>query len=121
MRVSTSDSKGTGFVFEVRENTALILTAHHVVDTNGKIEVETSKRRRYTATLLGYDAYRDIAVLSVCCGPFQALSLMERSRTISIGSEVLSIGYSLGMAGTPTVTRGIVSAVRRDEDMDAWV
>lgn len=119
--VEGPETNGTGFIFEVQDDTAHVLTAHHVVEGNGEIQIEAEDGLWYEAVLVGYDAYRDIAVLSVCCGTFKALPLLGISDTVNVGSEVLSIGYSLGMEGTPTVTRGIVSAVRRDDDMDAWL
>ena len=121
VRVSAPDTEGTGFVVETQGDTALVVTAYHLVDAAGKIEVEDSEGHWHDATLLGYHAYRDIAMLSVCCGSFEVLPLVDPLHTVNVGAEVLAIGYSLGIEGTPTVTRGIVSAVRRDEDMDAWL
>ena len=70
--------------------------------------------------MLGYDAYRDLAVLEICCGSFRPLSL-NGSQVIKTGLDVVAIGYPLGISGSATVTRGIVSAYRYDDDYQSWV
>ena len=62
------------------------------------------------------DQVRDLAVLSICCSAdFTALPFGDVSQ-VQVGSEVIVVGYALGIEGPATVTRGIVSAIRDDED-----
>ncbi len=99
---------------------AYVLTNYHVVEDVEEVEVEVEGVSTYTATRLGFDAYKDLAVLEVCCGTFHALPLQD-SDSIAVGAEVIAIGYPLGIAGSPTVTRGIVSAYRYDDNYRSWV
>ena len=99
---------------------AYVLTNYHVVEDLEEVEVEVEGVSTYTATRLGFDAYKDLAVLEVCCGTFHALPLQD-SDSIAVGAEVIAIGYPLGIAGSPTVTRGIVSAYRYDDNYRSWV
>ena len=40
---------------------------------------------------------------------------------VAVGSDVIAIGYALGIEGPATVTRGIVSAIRYQSEFDRWV
>ena len=120
VRIETSTGNGTGFIFETTGQTALVLTNHHVIDDTNRIQVVVNDAQRYRATVRGYDAYRDLAVLEICCGDFQALDFHD-SQNVKSGSEVIAIGYALGITGSATVTRGIISAVRYDTEYKSWV
>ena len=74
----------------------------------------------YNGTVLGVDATRDLAVISICCGDFTALEFGDAT-ALEVGDEVVNIGYALGIEGQATVTKGIVSALRYDSDHQAYV
>ncbi len=121
VRVRTNSGSGTGFVFETtHRGRAYVLTNHHVIQGAGRAEVLVNDASTYQGTVLGYDAYRDLAVLEICCGSFNPLSL-QGSQVIKPGAEVVAIGYPLGIEGSATVTRGIVSAYRYDDSYKSWV
>ncbi|MCY4365492.1 MAG: trypsin-like peptidase domain-containing protein [Chloroflexi bacterium] len=121
VRIETDWGQATGFIVGITEGGgAYVLTNYHIVEDAKEVEVEGEEASTYTATRLGYDAYKDLAVLQICCGTFFALTL-QGSDTIAVGTEVIAIGYPLGIAGSPTVTRGIVSAYRYDDDYRSWV
>ncbi len=121
VRVRTNSGSGTGFVFETtHRGGAYVLTNYHVIQGAGRAEVLVNDASTYQGTVLGYDAYRDLAVLEICCGSFNPLSL-QGSQVIKPGAEVVAIGYPLGIEGSATVTRGIVSAFRYDESYQSWV
>lgn len=69
-------------------------------------------------TLLGIDPSQDLAVLKICCGRFQPLKFADAS-SLNSGTQVVAIGYPLGISGRASVTDGIVSALRYDEGR--WV
>ena len=121
VRVQTSEGGGTGFIFETTVGGgAYVLTNHHVVDSASQVSVWANDASSYSAKVLGYDAYRDLAVLEICCGSFRSLDF-EDSSGLKSGNEVIAIGYALSYSGAATVTQGIVSAVRWDSDHSAWV
>ena len=121
VRIRTNSGGGTGFVFETtHRGGAYVLTNYHVIQGAGRVEVLVNDASAYRGTVLGYDAYRDLAVLEICCGSFNPLSL-QRSQVIKPGAEVVAIGYPLGIEGSATVTRGIVSAYRYDDSYRSWV
>ncbi len=121
VRVEASDGNGSGFIFENTQlGRAYILTNYHVIEGDNQPKVRVADSDIYTATVRGYDEYRDLAVLEICCGRFQTLSI-SGIRDIKAGSEVIAIGYALGFYGPATVTRGIVSAHRYSDIYQAWV
>jgi len=76
--------------------------------------VETVFRNgnKYAATVLGSDAYADLAVLSTEApqSEFKPLQIVSSS-TLKVGDPVVAIGNPLGLAGSMTV--GIVSQLGR--------
>ena len=121
VRITSGEFYGTGVIFEATTQGALILTNYHVVERDSRVEVVVQDRDTYPAQVVGYDAYRDLAVLEICCGTFRPLNLGNSEDVATPGTEVIAIGYALGFDGEATVTRGIVSAVRYDTDVKAWV
>ena len=121
VRVNTADGVGSGIIFENLDGgKGLVLTNYHVVEDSYRIDVLVGDSRTFRARMVGFDQRRDLAVLEMCCADFPTLEL-STSAGISAGSEVVAIGYALGLTGDATVTRGIVSAVRYHPGMRAWV
>ncbi len=120
VRISGNNSVGTGVIFEVDQQTAYILTNYHVVENNARLRVTVEDTHAYDATVVGFNAVRDLAIVGICCGSFTALTLGD-APALDVGNEVVAIGYALGIEGPATVTRGIISAVRFSSGLDAEV
>ena len=121
VRIETNTGSGTGVIFETTgDGRGYVLTNYHVVDGGNRIEVQVGEGSNYAATIKGYDAVKDLAVLEICCSRFRSLPFTDAT-SIKAGSEVVAIGYPLGLFGSATVTRGIVSAIRYDSGHRAWV
>ena len=111
VRVDTNIGVGSGVIYAVEGSTAYIVTNEHVVTGASSVQVRVRDSVTYPATTLGWDAGRDLAVLSICCDTFQTVPFAE-SHEITTGIEVLVIGYPDGaVQGAATVTRGIISAI----------
>ena len=116
VRIETPDGGGTGFIFETgTRRGALVLTNYHVIKGLDRVNVQVNDSRTYQGKVVGYDTVRDLAVLEICCGEFQALNV-NGAENIKPGNEVVAIGYKLWLRGSATVTRGIVSAVGYDTE-----
>ena len=120
VRIEIPGSSGSGVIYETRDETAYIVTNQHVVGSSQRVKVTVNDSVTYSGNVLGTDAVRDLAVVSVCCGRFDALGFGD-SGEIHTGEEVALMGYPLGLSGEASVTRGVVSAFRYDETMQAWV
>jgi len=121
VRIKTNLGSGSGVIYSKSAGgRALVLTNYHVIEGAASVDVVVGDSKLYRSTILGVDGDRDLAVLSICCEDFTVVALAEGG-SIPTGSEVVVMGYPLGIAGLATVSRGIVSAVRYESAMDRWV
>lgn len=111
----TSGGEGvqaSGFVYQFQSRMVVITNYHVVQDTTG-LSVTFSNGMGYAATVLGTDAYADLAVISVTDAPadlFKPVDIVS-STTLSVGDQVIAIGNPYGLVGS--LTTGVVSAVGR--------
>ena len=118
VRIDTAEGNGSGVIFDTYgDDGALVLTNYHVVAEGGHIAVMVDDVDSYRGRLQRFDADLDLAVLRICCGDFQTLPFGEVAE-IRPGSEVIVMGYPLGLPGAATVTRGIVSSIRPVGDFE---
>ena len=108
---------GSGVIYETNGQTAYIATNHHVVEGAAQVIITVNDQQNYEGTVLGTDSVRDLAVVRICCGSFQALPFGDAA-VLQDGEEVIAMGYPLGyqLQGSATITRGIVSAQRYDSN-----
>lgn len=100
---------GSGF-FVSSDGT--IVTNAHVVGASDRVGVTLPSGRALTGTVLRREPVRDVALVKVPGTGFPALPV--RPTPIGVGEEVFAIGTPLLAGLQGTVTRGIVSALRRD-------
>ena len=89
-----------------------IVTNNHVVDGAVNVKVTLDDRRVLDAKVIGTDKLTDLAVIKVDGHNMPYLQWGDSS-TLRPGQTVLAFGSPFGMAFQDTVTRGIVSAVNR--------
>jgi putative serine protease PepD len=108
---SMGEDTGSGFFIE---SNGTILTNNHVVESavtsGGKITVNLTNGKSYSATVVGRDSSYDLAVLKIDVTDAPALPLGDSDK-VQVGDNVIAIGSPLGLAGT--VTSGIISAKNR--------
>ena len=100
---------GSGFIFDRR---GYILTNNHVVEGAEQIKVTLPDERAFRGTLVGADAFTDLAVLKIEGKNLPVVPLGESAR-LAVGETVVAIGSPLWIEGGPTVTSGVVSALGR--------
>jgi len=108
--IKSGDSQGTGFFFT---SSGLVLTNRHVVGSNAEKEssLELADGSTIKAKTIYVSRKDDFAVLQpVLAKTISPLPLCYSSYPVA-GQEVVALGSPRGLANT--VTRGIVSAVRR--------
>lgn len=104
--VRTDKSMGTGFIVDSR---GYIATNYHVISDAERLYVVTYDRKMIPAQILGFDAFRDVALLKIE-GNYNNLAL-SNSSSLEVGNKVIAIGNPLGLSFS--VTEGIVSALHR--------
>jgi len=103
--------QGSGFVYEFN-NEMVVVTNNHVVNDTINLTVTFSNGDSYPATVMGTDAYSDLAVVSVQApmDEFQPLEIVSSS-ALKVGDSVIAIGSPFGLSGT--MTTGIISQLGR--------
>jgi putative serine protease PepD len=104
------EASGTGVVLT---SDGEILTNAHVVEGATGVTVrfagETEPR---AATILASDPGNDLALLKIEATNLKPATFAQPG-TIRIGDQVIAIGYALALDGGPSVTSGIISALKR--------
>ena len=109
---SSGEVQGSGFVYNM-EGRMVVVTNNHVVAGTTSLSVTFSNGHGYAATVLGTDAYADLAVVSVTnaqASEFKPVEIVSSS-TLRVGDQVIAIGNPYGLVGS--LTTGVVSAVGR--------
>jgi S1-C subfamily serine protease len=110
--IQAGRSRGTGFY--VRPD--IVVTNVHVIDGHGTVDVISGDTKR-NARVMRTSPGADLAVLHVYNpNPQQAVLRLGTASGLRVGQEVVAVGSALGVLSN-TVTRGIVSAVRRAGDV----
>ena len=102
------ESFGSGFFIT---DDGYVVTNYHVVEGANTFYVIDHTEEEYTASLVGYDATNDIALLKVEGEGFSPVSIGSSDQLV-VGERVAAIGNPLGEL-TSTLTVGYVSAKDR--------
>lgn len=100
------EGAGTGIV--LRSN-GIVLTNYHVVEGSTQIRVVTGDAKNYTATVIGYDATKDIAVLQLADASGLTTASLDTATAV-VGDKVTAIGQGGGQ-GVLYTTSGSVTAL----------
>jgi serine protease Do len=113
-------SKAAGGTSFIVDDLGDLATNCHVVDAPNaigpvKVEIQFSDDPTWLAAkVLGCDRAGDIAVIHVDgLSPNRRPLHFAKPGTFGPGDEVMAVGYSLGLDGDPSASRGIVSALHR--------
>ena len=122
----TTEAAATGSGIIISED-GYIVTNNHVIasensssyysilEATGISVTLYGEKTEYPATIVGSDAYTDLAVLKIDCEGLVPATLGD-SDSVQVGEFAMAIGNPLGM--TSTVTTGIVSALNREIESD---
>ena len=112
--IGSQSGTGTGFIVD---SSGIIVTNAHVANAEtpqqaAQLMVTLSTGDSVPARVLGEDTTQDLAVLKINRTGLPTVRL-GNSDSLQVGDAVIAIGNSLGIAGSPTVTTGIVSGLGR--------
>jgi S1-C subfamily serine protease len=105
----SGQAAATGIVLN---STGLVLTNNHVVDGATSISAtDIGNGRTYTATVLGYDRSKDIALVQLQGASGLTAAHLGDSSKVTTGQPVVAIGNAGGAGGTPSAAGGAVTAL----------
>lgn len=109
---------GSGFIVDAG---GLVLTNEHVVRNAERVAVTLADGRQLPAEVVGASTTYDLAVLRVGGNDLREAPLGD-SDQMAVGEWAIAIGSPFGYLlndTQPTITAGVISAVRRDIKTDA--
>ena len=111
-RVVPVEGIGSGLILD---ETGYILTNNHVIEKAERIVATLTDERVLEGKLAGTCKSTDVAVIKVDANNLTAAELGD-SDNLRVGQRVFAIGNPFGLAGGPTVTSGVISALKRTID-----
>lgn len=106
---TSGESTGSGVIIT---SGGEIVTNNHVIAGADQVKVRTSDGKTYTASVVGTDPDKDLALIKVQGASGLKPASLGNSDNLKVGDQVVAIGSPEGLTGT--VTSGIVSALKRD-------
>jgi hypothetical protein len=109
--IEAGESRGSGFFAAPRT----VITNRHVIQNNVSVTVRLSSGQTLPGRVESSSSEFDLAIVRVDSAlPSQAVLPLGSVNDVRPGQEVIAIGLALGVFQN-SVTRGIISAVRRAE------
>jgi S1-C subfamily serine protease len=103
--------KGTGIVLS---SDGEILTNNHVINGATSVTVTNiGNGKTYPATVVGYDAAHDIAILKATGASGLKTASLGDSGSVKVGDTVVALGNAGGKDGIPSVASGTVTALNQ--------
>ncbi|HZU76524.1 MAG TPA: trypsin-like peptidase domain-containing protein [Dehalococcoidia bacterium] len=114
-QVQQTSGVGTGIIIDTDGH---IVTNNHVVTLDSSqaannLTVDLWDGRSLSARLVARDPSADLAVLQITAQNLTPAKFADPN-SLQVGQDVVAIGYALDLGSTPSVTRGIISALHRD-------
>ena len=117
VQITKPDGSGSGFVVST---SGLVVTNEHVVDGADTVAVWLTDGRRFEAEVFDRNAIADLALLRITANArFDAIPIGNPD-DVRMGDEVLALGFPIAdrIGNSMTVTRGIVSSIRKLRGVD---
>jgi S1-C subfamily serine protease len=112
----SGSQSGSGLLFRSDGN---IITNNHVVQGATSITAVLANGRQFKARMVGGDPETDIAVVKISPDMPVTVAPMGSAKDLRIGQPAVAMGSPLGMAGSPSVSVGVVGALGRQVTTDA--
>lgn len=106
-------SEGSGVIYKKDGDTAYVVTNNHVVDGASSLEILLSDGSKVKGTLVGKDAYSDLAVIKIPSQKVTKIADFGDSSKLTVGEPAIAIGSPLGSKYANSATEGIISSLSR--------
>jgi S1-C subfamily serine protease len=109
VRGRNGTGSGSGVIFRTDGH---VMTNSHVVLGAVSVHVVLADGKQVAAKIVGTDPDTDLAVLKLDGGTYP-VAVMGSAALLKVGQYAMAIGDPLGLAGSPSATAGIISALHR--------
>ena len=119
VQIDMGSGSASGFIINAD---GLVVTNEHVVGNARKVGVWLTNGRRYDGDVLERNASADLALVQIDSnGTFNHIAVGDPDK-VRVGDEVLALGFPLAdrIGSDLTVTRGIVSSIRKEVGIDLF-
>jgi S1-C subfamily serine protease len=111
--VTANKGSGSGFVIS---SDGLVLTAEHVVSGSKFIKINTASGKECYGEVVASSKQRDLAMIRLDCGVLPSLPVS--SVKVTEGADVYAVGTPLDDKLQFSITKGVVSGVRKLDELD---
>lgn len=108
----TGGGRGVGTGVVLTSDGEILTNAHVVADATEVVVRFAGETEPRVATVLAADDGNDLALIKIQATGLTAATFAKPG-SVRIGDTVIAIGYALALDGGPTVTSGIISALKR--------
>ncbi|RKQ32941.1 S1C family serine protease [Oceanobacillus halophilus] len=115
---NTEAGTGSGVIYKVEDDTAFVVTNHHVIEGADEVEVILYNEKAIPADIIGSDIFTDLAVLRMDSSHVEKVVEIGSSGDIKVGEPAIAIGNPLGHMFSSTVTQGVISGTERTIPQD---
>src|SRR5574342_506773 len=105
--------EGSGVIYKKDGDYAYIVTNNHVVDGASSLEILLANGNKVKGTLVGKDAYSDLAVIKMAAKDVSKVATFGDSTKLTVGEPAIAIGSPLGSQYANSATEGIISSLSR--------
>jgi S1-C subfamily serine protease len=114
--VEVENGMGSGMIID---KSGYILTSNHIVENARTTTIILVDGGKFLGEVTGRDELRDLAIIKITVSGFSLpIVTLGNSDKLETGEEVIAIGYSLGLKGKATVSKGIISAFRSGDSVN---
>ncbi len=114
--VVVEDGGGSGMIID---KSGYILTSNHIVEDVQSATIMLMGGGQYQGMVIEKDEIRDLAIIKITASGLDfPIVTLGNSDKVDIAEEVIAIGYSLGLEGGTTISKGIISAFRSGDGVN---
>lgn len=111
--IKCDDSIASGVIYSKDDNGVYIVTNYHVIENANNISVMLDNYSSFSASVVGYDEYTDIALLNIKPSFDVETIKLGNSAILKSGEFVLALGNPAGIDYQSSISLGIVSSNSR--------
>lgn len=109
--IRVAGGHGSGFFIS---RSGLVITNQHVVGNASRVSIRLSDGRNIVGRVVARSRARDVALIKAPITNIRPIPV--RARRAQIGEAVYAIGTPLGVSLQSTISKGIVSTIRRERN-----